>query len=96
MLPTPDSRVWSSSARFTPVCRRRNAATNRSSTKDGSIGSSAMCAISAGSVAPPGEIANPPNVRWSTKRTCGPPSVNRNRMRRCVSSAAEYPSITMP
>src|SRR3954447_18232164 len=88
MLPTPEMRVWSSSARFTPVCRRRSAATNSSSTNAGSTGSRAMCEISRGNSAPPGERARPPNVRWSTKRSSGPSSSNRNRIRRWVSSGA--------
>ena len=31
----------------------------------------------------PAETARPPNVRWSTKRSCGPPSAKVNRTRRC-------------
>src|SRR5215472_10704839 len=42
-----------------------------------------MWAISRGRPAPPGEMARPPKVRWSTKRSCGPPSVKVNLILRC-------------
>ena len=45
-----------------------------------------MCDSSFGSCAPPGETASPPNVRWSTKRSSGPSSRKRNRIRRWISS----------
>ena len=51
MLPTPEISVWSSSARLTSVCRRRSAAENASSSKSGSSGSRAMCAIRGGHAA---------------------------------------------
>ena len=35
-----------------------------------------------------GSTDSPPNVRWSTKRSSRPPSVNANRARRCVPSGA--------
>ena len=44
MLPMPLTRVWSSSARLSPVRRRRSAAANAASSNAGSSGSRAMCA----------------------------------------------------
>ena len=77
MLPTPEIRLWSSRARLISVRRRRRAATNASSEKTGSIGSRAMCAISAWAAPPrPAETDSPPKVRWSTKRSSGPSSAN--------------------
>ena len=73
MLPTPEISVWSSSARLTSVRLRRSAADEPASAKAGSIGSRAMCAISAGSVgAALATTDSPPNVRWSTKRSSRP------------------------
>ena len=43
MLPTPLTRFWSSSTRFTPEARRARASRNASSSKAGSSGSRAMC-----------------------------------------------------
>ena len=54
----------------------------------GSNGSRPMCATSAGSSAPPGERDSPPNIRWSTKRSPGSPSVNRTRTRVLGASGA--------
>src|SRR4051794_8502967 len=88
MLPTPLTRPWSSRSRFTPAVRRRRRATNATSSNAGSSGSRAMCAISVGSSAPPSAKDRPPNIRWSTNRSSGPPSANRNRTRRWRSSAA--------
>src|SRR3954468_6259410 len=90
MLPTPPISVWSSSARLTSVCRRRSAAEKPASSKPGSSGSIAMCATRVGR--PPSgasSTARPPNVRWSTKRSSRPPSVNVNRARRCASSGCD-------
>ena len=88
MLPTPPIRVWSSSARLTSVCRRRRAAEKRVDVEgrvervDGDVRQPA-----AGSPRPAlSSTARPPKVRWSTKRSSRPPSVNVNRARRCVSS----------
>ena len=39
MLPTPETSVWSSSARLIPVRRRRSAAVNAAASKAGSSGS---------------------------------------------------------
>src|SRR5215207_2413181 len=87
MLPMPLTSVWSSRARLRPVRRRRRAPANAASSNSGSSGSRAMCATGSGS--PAGSVstsASPPNVRWSTKRSSGPPSVNDRRTRRCTSS----------
>src|SRR6476619_3958364 len=88
MLPTPLISPWSSSSRFTPAVRRRRRATNAASSTAVSSGSRARCAISVGSSAPPSAKDRPPNIRWSTNRSSGPSSANRNRTRRCRSSAA--------
>src|SRR3954452_9823457 len=90
MLPTPPISVWSSRARLTSVCRRRSAAVKESASNRGSSGSIAMCASRGGMSSPSGasSTARPPNVRWSTKRSSRPPSVNRTRARRCTSSGS--------
>src|SRR6478672_2822748 len=72
MLPTPDTRPWSSSCRLIPDVRRRTRRTNSSSSNSGSRGSRAMWAISVGSSAPPAETDRPPNMRWSTNRSSLP------------------------
>ena len=85
MLPTPEIRVWSSSARLTSVRRRRSAATNAASSNCGSSGSRAMCAISAGSSRRP---ARPPARRTCAGRRSAAAGRRRrsaNRIRRCVS-----------
>src|SRR5690606_30967041 len=81
MLPIPETRVWSSSARFTPVRLVRSRATTASRSNSGSNGSRAMWATSSGSSAPPGDRLSPPNIRWSTNRRSGSPSVKTNRTR---------------
>src|SRR3954466_8264869 len=89
MLPTPPINVWSSRARLTSVRRRRSAALKAASSKVGSSGSIAMCARRGGMPAPSSPLsstARPPKVRWSTKRSSRPPSVNLRRARKCVSS----------
>src|SRR4051812_22696104 len=58
MLPTPPMRGWSSSARFTSVCRRRTAALNPALSKEASSGSIAMCASRGGM--PPAGVSPPP------------------------------------
>src|SRR5918998_415342 len=88
MLPIPDTTVWSSSARLTPVRRRRIPAITASRSKSGSIGSRAICATGAGRPSTRSSTDRPPNVRWSMKRSSGPPSAKASRTRRCVSSTA--------
>src|SRR5918995_201614 len=81
MLPIPETRFWSSSARLIPVRLARSRATAAARSNSGSNGSRPMCATSSGSSAPPGERDRPPNIRWSTKRSPGSPSANRNSTR---------------
>ena len=86
MLPTPEIRVWSSSARLTPVRRRRSAADHATGSNAGSNGSGATCAERQRHAVrrqPVVASDRPPNVRWSTNRSSGPPSAKRNRARRC-------------
>ena len=59
MLPIPDTRVWSSRARLTPVCLRRIRAATAARSNAGSNGSRAMWVTSAGSSAPPGRDRQP-------------------------------------
>src|SRR5215467_4482753 len=94
MLPTPLIRDWSRSARLIPVRRFRSLAANSSSSNAGSSGSGAMCAMTAGSTAPPGEKDRLPNVRWSTNRRSSPPSVNVNLARTCAVSGRPGAPIT--
>src|SRR4051794_6147354 len=92
MLPPPPINVWSSRARLTSVRRRRSAALKAASSKVGSSGSIAMCARRGGMPVPSSPLsstARPPKVRWSTKRSSRPPSVNLRRARKCVSSGAD-------
>src|SRR6478735_6473438 len=87
MLPTPETMLWLSRIRLMPDWLRRTRRTNASSSNSASRGSRAMCAISAGSSAPPSETARPPNIRWSTNRSSrsGLPA-SRKRTRRLRSS----------
>ena len=59
----------------------RSRATASARSNSGSNGSRPMWATSAGSSAPPGESDSPPNMRWSTKRSPGPPSAKSNSTR---------------
>ena len=87
MLPTPLTSVWSSSARLSPVRRRRSAATQavvvevRVERVAGDVRDRRRDAVDQVD-----HGASPPKVRWSTKRSSGPPSVKASRTRRCVSS----------
>ncbi len=90
MLPTPLISDWSSRARLIVDRLRRSARWKASSSKSGSSGSRAMCAMTSGR--PSGVLSwsdRPPKVRWSTKRSSvSRASVKRARMRRCFSSGA--------
>src|SRR4051794_1101532 len=70
MLPTPETSVWSSRARLTPVRRLRQRATSAFSSRVGSSGSRAMCATWGGSHGPEG-VQTP---RFAPPRPPGPPS----------------------
>src|SRR5215470_878806 len=83
MLPTPLISDWSSRARLTSLCLVRSLASTTSSSKADSIGSGAMCAMGAGSAAPPRSNSMWPNVRWSVNLSSGPESVNMYRIRTC-------------
>src|SRR3954452_7986065 len=102
MLPTPESSVWSSSARLTPVRRVARASRNRSSSNAGSSGSRAMCATcwgttGASSPYPPGapsavgrsgSIASDPKIRWSTNATATGPAEGLSRVSLARSSGS--------
>ena len=89
MLPTPLISDWSSSARLSPVRRRRRAAAT-GVVVEGRVERVAgdVRDRHAGRRRPRSTTASPPKVRWSTKRSSGPPSAKANRTRRCVSSGA--------
>src|SRR5690606_11758297 len=92
MLPIPETKLWSSSARLMLVRRGRTRPASSSTSNTGSSGSQAMCSMGLGTASPPTSTSSarckPPKVRWSTNRNSGPPSANRNRTRRCFSSGA--------
>src|SRR5712692_8486994 len=97
MLPTPLISDWSSRARLIPVRRCRSLAANRASSNAASSGSGALCAIAAGSSAPPRSSNMWPNVRWSTNRRSGPSSANANLTRTCgVTGRAGSPMTSWP
>src|SRR5690242_1801405 len=81
MLPTPLISDWSSNARLMPVCRVRSRSSTALSSNAASSGSGAMCAMGAGSAAPPRSNRMCPNVRWSVNLSSGPESVNVNLTR---------------
>ena len=91
----PEIRVWSSSARLTPV--RRAAAPRRRppGRRPGRTGRGRCARSRPAARRRPATAASPPNVRWSTKRSCGPPSVNVNRTRRCGPGGAAASSSSI-
>ena len=99
MLPMPETRDWSSRARLTPLSGAASAAPRRRPGRSparrgrGRCGrpSSGTAAVGAAAA---GRAPGPPKVRWSTKRSCGPPSSKSNRACRCFSSGASAASTS--
>ena len=96
MLPTPDSSVWSSSARLTAELRRRSRGDEqrvvevRVERVAGDVGDRrpARAAPAGRGSGTSASSCTPPKVRWSTKRSSRPPSVKPIRTCRCFSSGA--------